>query len=399
MQACRDQLLRRPQTGHESHAGLLLARYLSVSVGDSKLPERKRELFETARRANGNSLDLYRAAFHRRGEWVQALRSLGGEALAVQGDPRGPLVADFTLFTPPNQRLVIGLGSDSPLEAGLTLNRTYGTPMLPGSALKGLTAHYCDQVVGGRDPQFMRDHREVVVNALGKEESIPIPHEVLFGTGDSAGFITFHDAWISSESLSKRDEGLLEDVMTPHHGDYCGGKEYTGGSLKGQLIPPTDFDSPVPVQFLSLRGAFHFVLTCDDTSTNGRKWLEFTRDLLITALEDWGIGGKTSSGYGRLVTEGRRSDSSGGDSAGRQKTKPVSSPPSPKHKRGDRLKVKRIEAPKGKVKFQADDSFFGHIGSGPTPSCQVGEFVELWVANVSPQGYTFVMEEPRSKKK
>ena len=46
------------------------------------------------------------------------------------------------------------------------------------------------------------------------------------------GFITFHDAWISPEALSKTDEGLLEDVMTPHHGDYYGGKVYTGGTQR-----------------------------------------------------------------------------------------------------------------------------------------------------------------------
>ena len=39
------------------------------------------------------------------------------------------------------------------------------------------------------------------------------------------------------------------------------------------------------------------------------------------------------------------------------------------------------------------------LRSGSVPSCQEGELVELWVANVGPQGYTFTMEEPRSKKK
>lgn len=386
MQACRDPLPRGRHLEMAAHAGLILARYLPVAVGDPETPDEKRTLFEAARRANKNCQDLYRLAFRQRQGWLQSLKSQGGDTLEGQGSSRGPLVEEFSLMTPPNQRLVVGLGSDSPLETGLTLHRTYGTPILPGSGLKGLAAHYCDQVVGERDPGYKRVDRDEISGASENDEAAPGPHEVLFGACDSAGFITFHDAWISPESLSKVDEGLLEDVMTPHHGDYYGGKEYTGGPHRTHLIPPTDFDSPIPVQFLSIRGTFHFVLTCDDASTNGRKWLELTRDLLIAALRDRGIGGKTSSGYGRLV-------------ALEQHPLDTSTPPSPKHKRGDRLKVKCIKDAKGRVKFLADDSFMGHIASGTVPSCQEGEFVELWVANVGPQGYTFIMEEPRSKKR
>jgi CRISPR-associated protein Cmr6 len=302
MQACRDRL--RDARNHEkvAHAGLILARYLSVPAGDTELPREKHDLFRAARRANANSLDLYRQAFQQRERWLESLKARSRETSTSQGGPRGPLVEVFSLITPPDQRLIVGLGSDSPLETGLTLHRTYGTPILPGSGLKGLAAHYCDQVVGEHDPRFKRSRGDGVGDRAGKVAPAPGPYEVLFGAGDSAGFITFHDAWIAIESLSKCDEGLLDDIMTPHHGDYYGGKQYSGGPMRGQLVPPTDFDGPVPVQFLSIRGAFHFVLTCDDADATGRRYLEFARDLLIAALRDWGIGGKTSSGYGRLVS-------------------------------------------------------------------------------------------------
>jgi CRISPR/Cas system CMR subunit Cmr6 (Cas7 group RAMP superfamily) len=35
---------------------------------------------------------------------------------------------------------------------------------------------------------------------------------------DNSGFLVFHDAWITPESLAR--EGLLVDVMTPHHSRY-----------------------------------------------------------------------------------------------------------------------------------------------------------------------------------
>ncbi len=39
-------------------------------------------------------------------------------------------------------RMVVGLGGESVLETDLTLHHLYGVPMIPGSALKGLTRAY-----------------------------------------------------------------------------------------------------------------------------------------------------------------------------------------------------------------------------------------------------------------
>ena len=48
-------------------------------------------------------------------------------------------------------RLLIGHGNPSGADVGLTVHRTWGVPVLPGSALKGLLAHYVDAVYGGGD--------------------------------------------------------------------------------------------------------------------------------------------------------------------------------------------------------------------------------------------------------
>jgi CRISPR-associated protein Cmr6 len=53
-------------------------------------------------------------------------------------------------------RLIVGLGGDNVLETGLTLHHTYGVPLIPGNALKGLAAHYCDQVWGQADAEFRK---------------------------------------------------------------------------------------------------------------------------------------------------------------------------------------------------------------------------------------------------
>ena len=55
------------------------------------------------------------------------------------------------------------------LETGIRLHHTYGLPIIPGSALKGLASHYCAQVWG---------HDEEKRSFRRNEEY----HKFLFGT-------------------------------------------------------------------------------------------------------------------------------------------------------------------------------------------------------------------------
>ena len=81
-----------------------------------------------------------------------------------------------------------------------------------------------------------------------------------FEADTTAGHITFHDAWITPDSLrADGTSGLVLDVMTPHHSDYYGREPYDR-----EVTPPTEFDSPVPVPFLSVRGSFCFALGWND---------------------------------------------------------------------------------------------------------------------------------------
>ncbi len=253
IQACRARL--QAVAGPLSNPGLLLARYLRTTDDQGA---GKRTLFDQARSAQKHARDLYRLAYRR---WEEDSAGASAMILSVRG------------------RLVIGLGAESALETGLTLHHTYGVPVLPGSALKGLAAHYCDRVWGQQDPAFRRD-------------SGPHYHE-LFGATDDSGHITFHDAWITPESLIAPNQGLVLDVMTPHHGLY-----YMAGP--DDNAAPTDFDDPNPVSFLSVAGAFRVAVSCDVPGEVGDKWARLALKLLTEALGSWGIGGKTNAGYGRL---------------------------------------------------------------------------------------------------
>ncbi len=166
----------------------------------------------------------------------------------------------FTATT--NSALAIGLGNASPLEVGLSIHHTYGTPYLPGSAIKGLLT------------------RAAKVHNLSSEMT-----DILFGTTDTAAHIIYWDAML--EPTQKQDQPFQQDVITVHHPKYYEGKGF-----------PTDFDDPNPIPFLSVRPNTKFCVAIASNSEGAGQWLQLAAELLKYALENMGLGGKTNAGYG-----------------------------------------------------------------------------------------------------
>ena len=358
-----------------ANAALLRDRYLSVAVKDKvNHPSARRDLFDVMRQSLDKSELVYQAAYRRQSTSLQNPKAEG--------------------FFNTKGRMVIGLGGENVLETGLSLQHTYGTPLIPGTALKGLASHYCDQVWGARDQgeEFKR-----------WQEGVPggTYHMAIFGTTDDSGHIIFHDAWITPETLT---ESLQPDVMTPHHGDY-----YSGNGA------PTDFDDPNPVTFLSVVGTFHIAVSCDVPGDEGKKWAQLVFDMLSEALREWGIGGKTNAGYGRLekiepFTRPAQNAQSAPSSVGLvqpvAKTvpgKPIGSGPS--HVKGEIVDAKRTEDPKnrGRTWFKADDGFGGIVMFGKSPNIDIGKTARLEISGVMNEGYNFAVpgsrEEHESQKR
>jgi len=370
-QACRDEIKKLWQEYSlpgGANASLIRDRYLLFDVKDKvKVKDKENTRFTNAKKGLYDSMRL---ALGRAGKPY---------ALANQRymDSLGSGITQEIFETA--GLLVIGLGSENVLETGLTLHHTYGTPVIPGSALKGLASHYCDQVWGTR-PGFKR----------GQEY-----HEILFGTGDNSGHIIFYDAWITPESLS---QSLKRDIMTPHHGDYYAGKD----------VAPTDFDEPNPISFLSLSGSFHIAMSCDTPDPEG-KWTRLAFRILSDALREWGIGGKTSAGYGRMVKRERQSSpyipsgqiqmTTGGSphSAG-----PASGGIGPMFRKGQIVQVTRVPDPhprpgRERQYFRAPDGYGGFSDSGTKIDIAMNESVELEILGVQgSDGYIFIL--PGTKK-
>lgn len=224
-------------------------------------------------------------------------------------------------------RLVVGLGQEHIQETSMCLDYIYGVPYIPGSAIKGVLRHYyignviCSYFPNERAKiaenildkfekndldltndklsskyKFVeRDNGGEKVETLPTEDTLSIlrkkPEVIeciqkgqkIFGTQDKKGGVIFLDA--IPDSLKR--ENLVNDVMTPHYSEYYS---------KGQ--PPVDSSNPVPITFLTLeRAKFNFYFLGRDKYILDEIW-NGEQGLLAKALEQNGIGAKTSVGYG-----------------------------------------------------------------------------------------------------
>ncbi len=248
----------------DSNAGLWLDKFIKGQIAEDERHGNDEKSFKNQLIVEVTTVetpDIYGEFFDR---WQESLIAVG---------------AKFKNFKVEG-RMVIGLGAESVAETSIALHRTYGVPFIAGSALKGLAASYADKKL--EDENWRKGGRA---------------HDFVFGSPDSAGFITFHDALLIPETRNP----LHADVMTVHHSDYYGDK--TDG--RDNRLPPADWDSPVPIPFLSATGTYLLAISSIEGAEN---WIEFVFAILEKALQEEGIGAKTSSGYGRGFFEKSKED-------------------------------------------------------------------------------------------
>lgn len=214
-------------------------------------------------------------------------------------------------------RMLLGHGNASAIDVGLTLHATWGVPVIPGTALKGLLNHYVDVVLGPADaerahhpldpnaPADVRDRlawKGVTWRGSRIQDAPGAIHRALFGSpaaesddewrevdpavGQRRGLVVFHDAWMVPPP--KVAPFLAVDVLTVHQKAYYDRQGAQGG--------PHDHDDPNPVGFLSVAPGTRFLIALSGPP----KWTALAHMLLREALCEWGVGGKTSAGYGRI---------------------------------------------------------------------------------------------------
>ncbi|BBB93483.1 type III-B CRISPR module RAMP protein Cmr6 [Methylomusa anaerophila] len=182
--------------------------------------------------------------------------------------------------------IIHGLGGAHVRENSLTIHPVYGFLYIPGSSLKGVVRRwFIEAFLGGKESHWdekTEPWRQAAT--LGR---------LVFGTQASVGAVQFFDIFLI--------EGLQvkPDILTPHFSGYYAGKGTQA---------PEDTLNPVPNQFYIIQvQTADIVFTLRDTpaaaamNLSADDLIGLLTDWVRTALQELGLGGKTSSGYGRFM--------------------------------------------------------------------------------------------------
>lgn len=330
-----------------ANPALLFQRMLEEQDDSDK--QARMRLMERIKASGGQTAELYQQAFERHRNSLYDARWV---SMASDG------------------AVLSGLGSKTSLEVGLRLHAVYGTPLIPGSSIKGVCAHYCTDTWRS-DPAF-QEGGEV--------------YKVLFGSQEEAGLFVFHDAWIDPGDLNNC---FVDDVMTVHHPKYYN---------QESPVAPTDFDDPNPVSFLGVRGRFWFAIECLGIGDDFQRWIELVARILTDALSQHGVGAKTRSGYGRFVPSS--ADAGNPEMEGRSGANSHLGSAARRYDVLDRVRVRRSEDHREQPWFETLNGTGGGrcLDLPVNVEIAVGEEVDLIVKNQNkPKGYNFSWPKPESR--
>jgi len=184
---------------------------------------------------------------------------------------------------------VTGMGNPHPVENGFAWHPTLGVPYLTGAAVKGIVRSYIENYLDDGE----ENKQKLLLNWFGSTSKNPEAD----GYTSETGNIIFFDA------LPIDPVTLVVDIMTPHMGDW-----YQNGVDKPNesTTVPADWHDPIPVTFLACKDIslqFSYALRQypkDDKYTPETIELDDVKTVLTQALEYFGAGGKTATGYGQF---------------------------------------------------------------------------------------------------
>ncbi len=204
------------------------------------------------------------------------------------------LELEATLISP----FVTGLGSGHVAETGFVLDRNLGVPYIRASSIKGVI-RLAASIIEANSQDRIPDSKPVLKRFFGYT---PSPKEQIDqsspgeddDTESSRGQIVFLDAYPKSCSNI-----IALDIMNPHFPGYYENSE-------NRKWPAEDQD-PRPIAFLAVKPGTIFVFQCYWEPMPGKckDEVEKIHEYFRKGLEELGLGGKSSIGYGRFkVNEG-----------------------------------------------------------------------------------------------
>ncbi|AAD36854.1 type III-B CRISPR module RAMP protein Cmr6 [Thermotoga maritima] len=198
---------------------------------------------------------------------VEKLQSDFGKISSILKERREQLIKKRKPFINLKMRvkgkLLLGAGNPSSIEVGITLSRNYGLPIIPGTAVKGAFASFLFE--------FERDKYESLAH--------------IFGDTEREGDLIFLDA------IPVSDLKFSLDIVNPHFQPY----------YMKEKLPPNDWYDPVPIKYLVVSsGVFWFTVLESRSGVIGNSEKELIKQRFVEMLKAYGLGAKTSYGYGRF---------------------------------------------------------------------------------------------------
>jgi CRISPR type III-B/RAMP module RAMP protein Cmr6 len=175
-------------------------------------------------------------------------------------------------------RLAINLADGLIQNAGISLDRLFGLPFIPGSAVKGTTRHAAMREIKAAEGELKKTLLERFCRIFGTAES-----DALGSATNQKGAIAFLPAYPLS------DARVVVDVTTVHYPEY-----YRSGRAE-DLAKEKPRPNPFPV--VEAGAQFGFCLVLNGVSEDP-VLLEQASQWLEAALTIEGIGAKTAAGYG-----------------------------------------------------------------------------------------------------
>jgi CRISPR-associated protein Cmr6 len=189
-------------------------------------------------------------------------------------------------------RMIVGKGDASVFETSIALHSLHGYPYIPSEAVDGVVRRYMIE-------QYFKNKEE-------KAQKCPFFCH-LFGSTDNSKALHIFD-------VLPVDVTVEYNIMTAHYGDYNSKQE-----------APSDAGNPNPLKYpvVAKNSKFQFsyavkadnrvfnwvssktCTNCPHNNNGGCKFnqkdcLQFASELLENTLIENGVGGKTTSGLGRL---------------------------------------------------------------------------------------------------
>jgi CRISPR type III-B/RAMP module RAMP protein Cmr6 len=193
----------------------------------------------------------------------------------------------------PQAAMVTGTGAGGIRNVGIELHGTHGWPVIPASTLKGAAAAHARDTAATPDVVRIFGAPRPGDDAGGQDHDasdVPDGDEAADVPGGKAepvaapGSVRFFDALPGPDGVT-----VAEHVLTPHARDY-----HTGpATADDQRSAPAEYLNPVPIPFLAIEGGrftVHLLGPEADVRSAAR--------LLADAVDDLGVGAKTSAGYG-----------------------------------------------------------------------------------------------------